>query len=74
MKKIRSMRFRPVPVSGVFMLTSILGFLVVTTYTLYGRINLTWGFTFDLIFVIMFIASIVSLTPTFPSELDKKRT
>jgi len=73
-RKTRNIRYRAVPVSGAFMLTSMLGFLVVTTYTIYGRIDLTWGFTFDLIFVIMFIASIVSLTPVFPAELDKKRS
>jgi len=69
----KRLKYRTVPVSGVFMLTSILGFMVVTTYTLYGRISLTWGFAFDLIFVIMLIASVVSLTPMFPPELDTKK-
>jgi len=55
------------------MLTAILGFMVVTVYTLYGRLSPTWGFTFDLIFIIMFIASVVSITPTYPSELDKRK-
>ena len=73
MKK-RKFRYQTVPLSGAFMLTSILGFLVVTIYTVYGRISLTWGFTFALIFLIMFIASVASITPIFPSELDKKRS
>jgi len=68
----RRIRFQTVPLSGTFMITSILGFLIVTIYTTYGRINLTWGFTLDLIFVIMFIASVISITPTYPTELNKK--
>jgi hypothetical protein len=73
-RKKRKIRYQTVPVSGAFMLTSMLGFLVVTTYTLYGRISLTWGFTFDLIFIIMFIASVISITPMFPREMDKKKS
>lgn len=68
----KRLRYQTTPLSGGFMLTSLLGFLVVTIYTIYGRINLTWGFTLDLIFVIMLIASVVSITPSFPSELDKR--
>ena len=52
------------------MITSILGFLIVVIYTAYGRLDLTWGFTLGIIFVTMFIASVVSITPSFPSELD----
>jgi len=71
-KKLRKLRYQTIPLSGAFMITSILGFLLVTVYTIYGRINVTWGFTLGLIFLIMFISSVVSITPTFPSELDKK--
>ena len=53
------------PLSGTFMITSILGFLIVTVYTAYDRIALPWGFSFALIFVIMFIASVISITPRF---------
>ncbi len=67
--KKRRIRYQIVPLSGAFMLTSMLGFLVVTVYTIYGRMDLTWGFTLDLIFIIMFIASILSITPSFPSEI-----
>ena len=73
MKK-RKVRYQTVPLSGAFMITSILGFLVVTVYTLYEKISLTWGFTFDLIFVIMFVASVASITPTFSGTLNEKRT
>ncbi|MBI2137122.1 hypothetical protein HYU12_01240 [Candidatus Woesearchaeota archaeon] len=66
----RRLRYRFVPLSGAFMLTSILGFLIVAIYTAYGRIDLTWGFTLGVVFVTMFIASVVSITPSFPSELD----
>jgi len=70
--KKRRIGYKTVPVSGGFMLTALLGFLVVTVYTIYGRISLTWGFTLDLLFVIMLIASVVSITPTFPEELNKR--
>jgi len=65
-------RYRVAPLSGAFMLTSMLGFLLVTVYTFSGRISATWGFAFDLVFIIMFISSVVSITPFFPSELDEK--
>lgn len=49
-----------VPFSGGFMLTSILGFLVSVLFVM--QYSVTWGFTFALVFVIMFIASVVSLS------------
>jgi len=52
-----------IPLSQSFFLASILGFLISAGFTLSGRLDLTWGFTFCLIFVIMFIASITSMTP-----------
>ena len=73
MKKHIKIIYETVPVSGGFMITSILGFLVVTVYTISGKIDVTWGVTLALIFLIMFIASIVSITPLFPKELNTKR-
>ena len=68
----KRIKYQTIPLSNGFMITAMLGFLVVTVYTLYGKINLAWGFAFDLIFVIMFIASVVSITPSFPREMSAK--
>ena len=46
--------------SAGFMLTSIIGFFVSTFFV--WKISITWGFTFALFFVIMFVASIISMT------------
>ncbi|MGM5484583.1 MAG: hypothetical protein ACQEP1_01800 [Nanobdellota archaeon] len=64
-----------VPLSGGFMIASIIGLVISVTYTLSGRFQhifawagenagYTWGFAFILLFLVMFIASIVSITPT----------
>ena len=49
-----------VPFSGGFMLTSILGFLISVLFVM--KISATWGFTFALVFVLMFIASVVTMS------------
>jgi hypothetical protein len=49
-----------VPLTSGFMLTSIIGFFVSSFYVM--KLDLTWGFTFSLFFVIMFIASIISMS------------
>lgn len=51
------------PLPGTFMITAMIGFLVTTVYTVSGKIDPSWGFAFDLVFVIMFIASVISITP-----------
>ncbi len=51
------------PLPQSFFITSILGFIISATLMIYGRINETWGFAFCMVFVIMFIASFVSITP-----------
>ena len=61
------------------MVTSIIGFIISAVYTVSGGFERTFagwgegvgsslGFAFCLVFVLMFIASIVSMTPT-DSEL-----
>ncbi len=50
---------RPVPAS--FMWGSMIGLIITVVYTASGRLNQTWGFTFGLIFLLMFFASMVSL-------------
>ena len=49
-----------VPLTSSFMLTSIIGFLVSVMFVM--KLSVTWGFTFALFFVIMFIASVVSMS------------
>lgn len=73
MKKRLKISYQTVPVTGGFMITSMLGLIICSVYTLSGRLDYTWGFTFILFFVIMFIASVISITPSFPKELDAKR-
>lgn len=51
------------PLSQSFFLTSIIGFIIAAGLTVSGRIAPSWGFAFCLIFVMMFIASFVSITP-----------
>ncbi|MEM4756200.1 MAG: hypothetical protein QW594_03640 [Candidatus Woesearchaeota archaeon] len=67
------------PLSGTFMIVSIIGFVVSVFFTLSGRFNVwfsflgpdqgyAWGTAFMLAFLFMFIASVVSITP--PSDID----
>ena len=51
---------RNLPFSSGFMLTSIIGFFVSVFFVM--KISATWGFTFALVFVIMFIASIITMS------------
>ena len=62
------METKPLPKS--FMLISMLGLAIFGVYTLSGRIDSTWGFTMLLICGIMFVASILSMTP---SDSDNRR-
>ena len=55
------------PLSGGFMIASIVGFLVSSIYIADFSIN--WGFALAVVFVIMFIASIISMTKA-PVILD----
>ena len=72
-KKKLKFVYETVPLSGSFMITSILGFVIVTVYAMSGRIDKTWAVTLDLIFVIMFVASLLSITPVFPKKSDSKK-
>ncbi len=65
------METKPLPKS--FMLVSMLGLAIFGVYTLSGRIDATWGFTLILISGIMFVASIISMTPSASEvKLQKK--
>jgi hypothetical protein len=63
-----------IPMSGPFTIVSILGFLISAMFTISGRFNQwfmwagenagnTWGFLFTLFFLMLLIASIISITP-----------
>ena len=52
------------PLSAGFMLTSMLGFLI--SIWLVMDMSTTWGFTFAFFFVIMFFASLISMTKAEP--------
>ena len=62
------MSINTVPLSSSFMLTSIIGFIVAWQWVLPR--NSTWGLTFLIFFVLMFISSIISMTylPTDAEE------
>ena len=64
--------YKVAPLSGGFMIVSILG-LIFSSIVIFPS-NKTWGFTFMLFFILMFIASLISMTysPTMP-ELNKKQ-
>jgi len=53
-----------------FMLVGIIGTIASVLYTLNGTLDNTWGFTFILFFLIIFIAAVVSITPRFEEYRD----
>ena len=48
------------PLKGGYMITSIVGFLV-SAYCV-SDVSARWGFAFALFFVLMFVASLISMT------------
>ena len=60
-KKVKSSgRWHAVPLKGSFMLTAMIGFLV-SAYYIYP-LSTNFGVAFMAVFVLMFIASLVSMT------------
>ncbi|MEM3374318.1 MAG: hypothetical protein QXE31_03795 [Candidatus Woesearchaeota archaeon] len=59
-------RFQYAPLSGAFMATSILG-LMISIFFVYKHYP-DWGITFSIVFGIMFISSIISMTVADPEE------
>ena len=57
--------YRMEPLPATFTLISILGLIITTVFTVSGRIDASWGVSFDLVFGLMFIASMMSITPKF---------
>ncbi len=52
--------FNIAPLSGGYMVTSIVGFLISAFYV-YPN-SATWGFTLVLFFTLMFVAALISMT------------
>jgi hypothetical protein len=64
------MAFKAAPLPHEWMIVSIIGFFV--SLLMVWDINMKWGAAFMLFFVLMFIASIVSMSnaTTDPEDLD----
>ena len=54
------------PLSGGFMITSIVGFIASLMFVY--KVSAAWGMAFMIFFVIMFVASIISMTRAPLSE------
>lgn len=57
--------FHVEPLPATFSLIGMLGFIITTVFTVSGRVPLSWGVAFDIVFALMFIASMISITPKF---------
>lgn len=57
-----TLRFKVAPLSGTFMITSIFGFLISTMFLSKITGAETYAFTLALLFGIMFISSVISMT------------
>lgn len=53
-------KFKVAPLSGGFMITAMLGFLISAIY-IFPRSN-PWGLAFSILFAIMFVAAMISTT------------
>ena len=52
--------FNIAPLSGGYMITSIVGFLISAFYVYPSSVK--WGFTLVLFFTLMFVAALISMT------------
>ena len=68
-KKKRKSNAEIEPLPATFTLVSIFGLILTTVFTASGRVPLSWGVAFDVVFAVMFIASMISITPR-PTELE----
>jgi formate hydrogenlyase subunit 3/multisubunit Na+/H+ antiporter MnhD subunit len=65
------MKLKYAHLSAGFMLTSIIGFFVSTYFVM--KLDETWGFTFTIFFVLMFVSSVISMTQAdFNAKEDKE--
>lgn len=68
------MPWRAAPLKSSFMLAGIIGFLISVIYL--PKFSLNWAFAFGLVFLIMVIATLVSMTqskPVLPLYQKKKK-
>lgn len=67
--------FNVAPLSGGFMLTSLIGIMISLFYVFPNSYN--WGFTFLLFFALMFVASLISMAyapSDWPLKMERKKT
>ncbi len=60
-KKSQKKRFKAAPLDSAFMATSIIGFFVSIWFVM-RFLSFSWGFAFATLFVLMFLASLISMT------------
>ena len=66
--------FNVAPLSGGFMITSLVGFMISFFYIL--PMSNKWGFTFVLFFTLMFVASTISMTyapSDWPLKMERRK-
>jgi hypothetical protein len=63
-------KFKVAPLSGSFMVTAIVGFLVSMLFVF--KMSATWGVTFMIFFAVMLIAALISMTKAPVSEKEFK--
>ena len=56
-------KYAPLPQS--VLLTGLMGFILSAIFTYSGTIGLSWGFAFMIVFLMMIIASFVSISPGY---------
>lgn len=66
---MQNKEFNIAPLSGGYMITSIVGFLISAFYIMPN--SRTWGFTLVLFFTLMLVASLISMTYS-PSDWPLK--
>ncbi|MBI2143264.1 hypothetical protein HYU20_02895 [Candidatus Woesearchaeota archaeon] len=64
-ERARALPLHIEPLPATFSLIGMLGFIITTVFTVSGRVPLSWGVAFDIVFALMFIASMISITPKF---------
>ncbi|MBI4016581.1 MAG: hypothetical protein HY363_02705 [Candidatus Aenigmarchaeota archaeon] len=64
MVKIKRHSFVYAPLSKSFFITGIIGFLISAVY--FPKIDITWAFTFGVLFLMMILAAFISMTKAAP--------
>ncbi|MBI2143689.1 hypothetical protein HYU17_00875 [Candidatus Woesearchaeota archaeon] len=65
--KKSKIRYTMEPLPATFTLIALLGMIITTVFTVSGRIDISWGVAFDLVFGAMLTASMLSITPDSPN-------